>query len=78
MKRYEVKAKPTGRLLGRGKYGRVKEPSSDGKILAGKVFKTIDCQRTLLFGEISFMPQIHHPNIIKECVFWRTKLHLME
>ena len=56
MKHYEVKAKPTGRLLGRGKYGSVTEPSSAGKILAGKVFKTIDCQRTLLFGELSFKP----------------------
>ena len=67
MKRYEVKAKPTGRLLGRGKYGRVIEPSSAGKILAGKVFKikTIDRQRTLLFGELSFMPQVHHPNVVQ-------------
>ena len=65
MKRYEVKAKPTGRLLGRGKYGRVIEPSSAGKILAENVFKTIDRQRTLLLGELSFMPQVHHPNIVQ-------------
>ena len=44
MKRYEVKTKPTGRPLGRGKYGSVTKPSSAGKILAGKVFKTIDRQ----------------------------------
>ena len=37
MKRYEVKAKPTGKLLGRGKYGRVIQPSSAGKIVAGKI-----------------------------------------
>ena len=60
MKRYEVKAKPTGKLLGREKYGRVIQPSSAGKIVAGKVFKTIDRQQTLLFGELSFMPQVHH------------------
>ena len=65
MKRYEVKAKPTGRPLGRGKYGSVIEPSLAGKILAGKVFKTIDHQRTLLFGELSFMSQVHHPNIVQ-------------
>ena len=37
MKRYAVDAKPTGRLLGSGTYmyGRVKELSSIGEILAG-------------------------------------------
>ena len=39
LKPYTVKAKPTGKELGSGTYGRVIELLSAGEIVAGKVFK---------------------------------------
>ena len=67
---YTVKAKATGIELGSGTYGRVIELSSAGEIVAGKVFKTSSHihQQTLtnkLFGELSLMTQVHHPNIVQ-------------
>ena len=65
-----MKAEPTGIELGSGTYGRVIELSLAGEIVAGKVFKTssnID-QQTLtnkLFGELTLMTQVHHPNIVQ-------------
>ena len=68
LKRYTVKAKPTGIELGSGTYGRVIELLSAGEIVAGKVFKTSSGihQQTLknkLFGELALMTQIHHPTV---------------
>ena len=40
LRQYTVKAKPTGRLLGSGTYGRVIELLLAGEIVAGKVFRT--------------------------------------
>ena len=65
-----MKAKPTGIILGSGTYGRVIELKSAGQIVAGKVFKTSSYihQKTLtnkLFGELSLMTQVHHPNIVQ-------------
>ena len=65
-----MKAKPTGIELGSGTYGRVIELLSAGEIVAGKVFKILsnNHQQTLtnkLFGELSLMTQIHHPNIVQ-------------
>jgi len=65
-----VKPKPTGKELGRGTYGRVIELISAGEIVAGKVFKTSSNvhPRTLtnkLFGELSLMTQVHHPNVVQ-------------
>jgi len=65
-----VKAKATGIELGSGTYGRVIELSSAGEIVAGKVFKTSSHihQQTVtnkLFGELSLMTQVHHPNIVQ-------------
>ena len=65
-----MKAKPTGIDLGSGTYGRVIELSSASEIVAGKVFKSSSniYQQTLtnkLFGELSLLTQVHHPNIVQ-------------
>ena len=65
-----MKATPTGIELGSGTYGQVIELLSAGEIVAGKVFKTSSNihQQTLtnkLFGEMSLMTQVHHPNIVQ-------------
>ena len=65
-----MRARPTGIVLGSGTYGRVIELKSAGEIVAGKVFKTPSHihQKTLtnkLFGELSLMTQVYHPNIVQ-------------
>ena len=70
LRRYTVKAKPTGIVLGSGTYGRVIELLSAGDIVAGKVFRTSSGihKKTLtnkLFGELSLVTQVHHPNIVQ-------------
>ena len=70
MKRYTVKANLTGIELGSGTYGRVIELLSAGEIVAGKVFKVSSNihQQVLtnkLFGELSLMTQLNHPNIVQ-------------
>jgi len=65
-----VKAKPTGKELGSGTYGRVIELISAGAIVAGKVFKISSNvhPQTLtnkLIGELSLMTQVHHPNVVQ-------------
>ena len=65
-----MKAKPTGKELGSGTYGRVIELLSAGEIVAGKVFKTSSNvhPQTLtnkLIGELSLMTQVHHPNVVQ-------------
>ena len=57
-------------MLGSGTYGRVVELSLAHEIVAGKIFKTSSYkhQQTLtnhLFGELSIMTQVHHPNIVQ-------------
>ena len=65
-----MKAKPTGKVLGSGTYGRVLELLSAGEIVAGKVFNTssnID-QQTLTdkwLRELCLIAQVHHLNIVK-------------
>ena len=61
---------PTGKELGSGTYGRVIELKSAGEIVAGKVFKISSnvYPRTLtnkLFGELSLMTQVRHPNVVQ-------------
>ena len=70
LKPYMVKAKPIRTELGSGTYDQVIEPSSAAEIVAGKVFKASSNihQQTLtakLFGELSPMAKLHHPNIVK-------------
>ena len=65
-----MKAKPTGTELGSGTYGRVIELISAGEIVAGKVFKTSSnvhprALTNKLFGELSLMTQVHHPNVVQ-------------
>ena len=57
-------------MLGSGTYGRVVELLSAGETVAGKVFTTSSYkhQQTLtnhLFGELSIMTQVYHPNIVQ-------------
>ena len=70
LKRYTVKAKPTGTELGSGTYGRVIELKSAGEIVAGKVFKISSnvhprALTNKLIGELSLMTQVHHPNVVQ-------------
>ena len=70
LKRYTVKAKPTGIELGSGTYGRVIELLSAGEIVAGKVFKILSYKhqqmlKNELFGELSLMTQVHHPTVVQ-------------
>ena len=64
-----MKAKPTGIVLGSGTNGRVIELLSAGEIVAGKVFRTslsIHHQvMNRLYGELTLMTQVHHPNIVQ-------------
>ena len=65
-----MKAKPTGKELGSGTYGRVIELISAGEIVAGKVFKISSNvhPQTLtnkLVVELSLMTQVHHPNVVQ-------------
>ena len=65
-----MKAKPTGKELGSGTYGRVIELLSAGKIVAGKVFKISSnvhprALTNKLIGELSLMTQVHHPNVVQ-------------
>ena len=64
-----MKAKPTGIVLGSGTYGRVIELLSAGEIVAGKVFRTSltihDQMMNRLYGELTLMTQVHHPNIVQ-------------
>ena len=65
-----MKAKPTGKELGSGTYGRVIELISAGEIVAGKVFKISSNvhPQTLtnkMFGELSLMTQVYHPNVVQ-------------
>ena len=65
-----MKAKPTGKELGSGTYGRVIELKSAGEIVAGKVFKTSSnvhprALTNKLIGELSLMTQVHHLNVVQ-------------
>ena len=65
-KPYTRKAKPTGKELGSGTYGRVIELRSGGEIVAGKVFKTsLTIDHQLMKRELELLVQVHHPNIIQ-------------
>ena len=70
LKRYTKQAKPTGVVLGSGSYGKVIELRSGGKILAGKVFRTIataqlQALEVKVCGEAIAMLQLSHPNIVQ-------------
>ena len=65
-----MKAKPTGVKLGSGTFGTVIELTSAGKTVAGKVFKTSSYEQlqsliSKLHGEVIFMSQVHHPNVVQ-------------
>ena len=68
---YTRKAKPIGRDLGSGSYGKVIELESAQEIVAGKVFKRIldsvnrESIMKKIGGEMVLMMEINHPNIVQ-------------
>ena len=68
---FTLKATSTGKELGSGSYGSVVELSSDGEILAGKVFKTHSSgrlqERTAaknICKETALLTKLEHPHIV--------------
>ena len=69
LKPYTRDAKPTGKVLGSGTYGKVIELISDGNILAGKIFRMSATENTdemaaKMQEEIITMLQLKHPNTV--------------
>ena len=69
LKPYTRVAKPTGKVLGSGTYGKVIELTSNGGILAGKIFRMSATDNTeemaaKMQEEIITMLQLKHPNIV--------------
>ena len=69
LKPYARAAKPTGKCLGSGTYGKVIELTSNGEILAGKIFRMSAAENTeeiatKMQEEIITMFQLKHPNIV--------------
>ena len=61
---------PTGTVLGSGAYGSVIELTCEGKIVAGKIFRTMSTAHTItvqkkIKDELSIMMEIDHPNIVQ-------------
>ena len=70
LKKFSRKAKETGVVLGRGRYGIVIELTSAGETVAGKVFNTtsaaqLEAVAFKVCGEIITMLQLRHPNIVQ-------------
>ena len=69
LKPYTRMAKPTGKVLGSGTYGKVIELTSNGEILAGKIFRMSAAENSeeiaaKMHGEIITMLQLKHPNTV--------------
>ena len=61
---------PTGTVLGSGAYGSVIELSCEGKIVAGKIFRTLSVDHTTsvqkrIKDELNIMMEVDHPNIVQ-------------
>ena len=69
LKPYTRDARPTGKVLGSGTYGKVIELTSNGNILAGKMFRMSATENTKEMAakmqeEIITMLQLKHPNTV--------------
>ena len=63
-------AVPTGKVLGSGAYGSVIELKCEGKIVAGKIFRTMSRDHTIIVqkkikDELNIMMEVDHPNIVR-------------
>ena len=61
---------PTGNELGRGAYGSVIELRCEGKIVAGKIFRTTSTEHMIavqerIKDELTIMMEVNHPNIVQ-------------
>ena len=61
---------PTGIVLGRGAYGSVIELRCEGKIVAGKIFRTTSTDHMIavqerIKDELNVMMEVNHPNIVQ-------------
>ena len=61
---------PTGTVLGSGAYGSVIELRCEGKIVAGKIFRTLSVDHTTavqkrIKDELNIMMKVNHPNIVQ-------------
>ena len=61
---------PTGTVLGSGAYGSVIELTCEGKIVAGKIFRTMSAAHTItvqkrIKDELNIMMEIDHPNVVQ-------------
>ena len=61
---------PTGTVLESGAYGSVIELTCEGKIVAGKIFRTMSAAHTItvqkkIKDELNVMMEIDHPNIVQ-------------
>ena len=61
---------PTGVVLGSGAYGSVIELKCDGKIVAGKIFRTMSTAHATavqkkISDELNVMMKVDHPNIVQ-------------
>ena len=61
---------PTGTVLGSGAYGSVIELRCEGKIVAGKTFRTMSTDHTIIVqkrisDELNVMMKVDHPNIVQ-------------
>ena len=64
------RAIPTGTVLGSGAYGSVIELRYEGKIVAGKIFRTPSVDHTTavqkrIKDELKIMMKVNHPNIVQ-------------
>ena len=64
------RAIPTGTVLGSGAYGSVIELRCEGKIVAGKIFRTLSVDHTTavqkrIKDELKIMMKVDHPNIVQ-------------
>ena len=69
LKSYTRAAKPTGKVLGSGTYGKVIELTSNDEILAGKIFRMSAAENTeematKILEEIITVLQLKHPNTV--------------
>ena len=61
---------PTGTVLGSGAYSSVIELRCEGKIIAGKIFRTTSAAHTItvqnrIKDELNIMMEVSHPNIVQ-------------
>lgn len=61
---------PTGNILGSGAYGSVIELRCEGKIIAGKIFRTMSTAHMIavqerIKDELNVMMEVNHPHIVR-------------